>query len=74
VLIIKICPPKQMPLLHPRSGSSVSSLRAATEAGESVIAQLHSRSKLPVPTPRRESRTIRHKNEILKANEYAPYV
>jgi hypothetical protein len=42
------------------------------EAAESLTAQLHSQSKLTMP--RRENRKIRHENEILKANEPAPYV
>jgi hypothetical protein len=37
-----------------------------TEAAESLIAQLHSQSKLT--TPRLENRKIRNENEILKAN------
>jgi hypothetical protein len=42
------------------------------EAAKSLIAQLHSQGKLA--TPRQENRKIRHENEIVKANEHAPYV
>jgi hypothetical protein len=43
-----------------------------TVSAESLIAQLHSQGKLT--TPSRENRKIRHKIEILKANEHASYV
>jgi hypothetical protein len=45
---------------------------ATTVAAESLIAQLHSQSKLT--TPSRENRKIRHEMEILKANEHASYL
>jgi hypothetical protein len=61
-----------MPLLHPRSWSSGSSVRAKTEAAESLKAQLNSQSKLP--TPRRKNQKIRHENELLKGNEHDPCV
>jgi hypothetical protein len=43
-----------------------------TIAADSLISQLHWQGKLT--TPRRENRKIQHENEILKANEPAPYV
>jgi hypothetical protein len=43
---------------------------AATEAAESLIAQIDSQNKLT--TPIRKHRKIRHGNEIFKANEHAP--
>jgi hypothetical protein len=42
------------------------------KAAESLIAQLHSQGLFT--TPRFENRKIRHKIEILKANESAPNV
>jgi hypothetical protein len=45
---------------------------ATAGAAESLRAQLHSQGKLT--TPSGENRKIRHKNEILKANEHAPRV
>jgi hypothetical protein len=54
------------------SSEVVSQYGAMTEAAESLIAQLYSQGKLT--TPRHENRNIQHKNEILKANEPAPYV
>jgi hypothetical protein len=64
VSIFKMFPPK--PHLHePRVVGS--QYGAITGAAESLIAQPHSQSKLT--TPRGKNRKIRHKNEILKANE-----
>jgi hypothetical protein len=46
--------------------------RAMTEAAESLIAQLHSQSKLT--TSWHENRKILYENELLKAKEPAPDV
>jgi hydroxymethylpyrimidine/phosphomethylpyrimidine kinase len=45
---------------------------ATIEATESLIAQLHSQSKLT--TPRRKNQKIRHENEILNGKDHELHV